>query len=205
MMHQARLAWDRVSIYLPLMLMGCLALGSWWLVRSTPSLGAPWVDSALRHEPDYFMGNFSVRSFDASGQRKHELIGARATHYPDTDTLEITQVRIESRSTNGDTITASADRGLANSDGSEVQLFGNARVVRQRSPTGATAPLPGIEIQSEFLHFFAQTERLKTHKPVTLVRGNDRYRADGLEYDHGRQVLALQGHVRGEIMPRNAR
>ena len=30
---------DRLSLYLPIVLMGLLALGSWWLVRSAP---APW-------------------------------------------------------------------------------------------------------------------------------------------------------------------
>ena len=27
---------DRLSLYLPIVLMGLLALGSWWLVRSAP-------------------------------------------------------------------------------------------------------------------------------------------------------------------------
>ena len=31
-----RQAWDRFSLYLPVLLMGLLALGTWWLVRNAP-------------------------------------------------------------------------------------------------------------------------------------------------------------------------
>ena len=29
-------AWDRMSLYVPVMLMGLLALGTYWLARNTP-------------------------------------------------------------------------------------------------------------------------------------------------------------------------
>ena len=30
--------WDRLSIYLPVVLMGLLAMGSYWLLRATPEM-----------------------------------------------------------------------------------------------------------------------------------------------------------------------
>lgn len=205
MILSLRQAWDRVSIYLPLMLMGLLALGSWWLVRSTPSLPVNAPEAAPRHEPDYYMNRFAIRSFDPKGQRKHEITGAKAVHYPDTDTLEISQVRVQSFSANGEVTTATAERGLSNADGSEVQLFGNAHVVREPG-SGATTPARApSEMRSDFLHLFTQTERVRTHRPIVLTRGNSRLQADAMDYDNLSQVLTLRGHVRAEVLPSKGR
>ena len=39
--RQLRRGWDRLSIYLPVVLMGLLALGSYWLLRATPEPELP--------------------------------------------------------------------------------------------------------------------------------------------------------------------
>lgn len=198
-----RRAWDRVSIYLPLMLMGLLALGSWWLVRSAPMALKPQPEVAARHEADYFMRNFSIKTFDAAGRRKSEIFGARAQHFPDTDTVEISQFRWLAFSEQGIKTTATAERALSNGDGSEIQLFGDAHVLREPTTPGAGNALPVSEFRSEFLHVFANTERMKTHKPVALIRGQDRFIADAMEYDNVRQTLSLRGHVRGEVQAKH--
>lgn len=202
MNHPLRRAWDQVSIYLPLILMGLLALGSWWLVRSTPGLGAPIPQAPARHEPDYFMRNFSIKTFDAQGRLKSEILGAQARHFPDTDTVEIDQARLRSLSESGSVTTATADRALTNGDGSEVQLFGNARVVREAYTDASGRHVPVGEFRSEFLHAFTNTERLKTHKPVVLLRGADQFSAEGMDFDNVERVLKLHGHVRSELQPR---
>ena len=62
MIQQLRSAWDRLSIYLPVVLMGLFALGTYWLVRSTPLLMSSKPVAEAGHDPDYFMRNFSVTS-----------------------------------------------------------------------------------------------------------------------------------------------
>jgi lipopolysaccharide export system protein LptC len=96
---------------------------------------------------------------------------------------------------------ATADRALSNADGSEVQLFGNAVVTREAVPGGAGKAQPRLEFRGEFLHAFTQTERVRSDRPVVLIRGNDRFTADAMEYDHLDQVLQLHGRVRGVLMP----
>ena len=92
--------------------------------------------------------------------------------------------------------------GLSNADGSEVQLFGNAIVTREPMPAKPGAPaLPRLEFRGEFLHAFTKTERVRSDQPVVLTRGNDRFTADGMEYDNLDQVLQLRGRVRGMILP----
>lgn len=200
-----RRTWDSVSIYLPVMLMGLMALGSWWLVRSTPGLESVRAQTVPRHEPDYFMRNFSVRTFDAQGRLKSEISGARAQHFPDTDTVEVEQVRLRSFSDEYGISTASADQALINGEATEVQLSGNARVLREARALATGRQGLATEFRSEFLHAYLDTERLKTHKPVQLLRGADQFSADAMDFDNVERVLSLRGRVRGELQAKAAK
>ena len=117
MIRVIRQGWDQLSIYLPVLLMGLLALGTWWLVRNAPMPQLPAIDRPVKHQPDYFMKNFSVKSFDATGRLQSEVQGTEARHYPDTDTLEIDKVRMRSIGLDGRLTVATANRALSNADG----------------------------------------------------------------------------------------
>lgn len=196
-----RSAWDRLSIYLPVVLMGLFALGTYWLVRSTPLLIPAEPAAVVRHDPDYFMRNFSVKTFDEIGRVKSEVTGTEARHFPDTDTLEIDGVRIRSFDKDGRLTTISSRRALTNSDNSEIQLFGDALVVRKPTLDAKGNELPRMEFRGEFLHAFVNTEQIKSHLPVELIRGKDRFEADTLNYDNRAGVLLLNGRVKGILMP----
>ncbi|MBC7610376.1 MAG: LPS export ABC transporter periplasmic protein LptC [Polaromonas sp.] len=197
--------WDQASIYLPLLLMGALALGTYWLVRNTPASNNIEVAKDVRHESDYFMRNFTVKSFGDNGQFKSEIYGVEARHYPDNDTLEIDQVRIRSVNAEGRLTTSTANRVLSNGDGSELQLSGNALVVREASKDANGTELPRMEFRGEFLHAFVNEERVKSHKPVVLTRGSDKFTGDTFTYDNLSGVAELKGRVKGVLMPNIAR
>ena len=201
MKKRVRRIWDRLSIYLPVMLMGLLALGTYWLVRNTPAISAPEVEQPARHEPDYFMRTFSVKTFNEQGQLQSEVNGVEGRHFPDTDTLEIDKVHMRSFNKDGKVVVATADRALSNSDGSEVQLFGNAIVVREASTDASGRVDPRLEFRSEFLHAYVNTERVNSNQPVVMTRGNDRFTGDAMDFDNLSRVMNLQGRVRGVLMP----
>jgi lipopolysaccharide export system protein LptC len=200
-MISVRDLWDRVSLYLPVLLMGLLAMATYWLVRSTPPPNQPQAAVVPRHDPDYFMRKFAVKTYDASGQLKSEVSGGEARHFPDTDTLEIDQVHIRSFSPQGQLTVATAQRAIANGDGSEVQLIGSAQVVRAPVLGKDGQTQVGMSFAGEFLHAFMNSERIKSHKPVTLTRGNDRFTADSMDYDNLDRVMLLTGRVRGQLVP----
>ena len=197
--------WDRTAIYMPLLMMGVLALGTYWLVRNTPTLGGPQVTLQAGHEVDYFMRKFTVKNFDESGKLKSEIYGTEARHFPDTDILEIDQARIRSITPDGQVTTATAIRAYTNGDGSEVQLTGNARVIREASKDAAGRENPRLEFRGEFLHAFLNEERVTSHKPVLLIRGNDQFTGDNFSYNNLDQVALLKGRVRGVLMPKSPR
>lgn len=193
--------WDRLSLYLPIVLMGLVALGTYWLVQSTPVNRVVGPVAAVRHEPDYFMKRFSVRTFAEGGRLKSEVFGAAARHYPDTDTLEIDTVRIRAFDEQGLLTTATANRALTNSDGSEVQLFGRAQIVRDAQVNKAGQTTPRIEFRGEFLHAFLNTDRVVSNRPVELRRGRDVFLAETMDYDNKQQTMLMQGRVRGTLVP----
>jgi lipopolysaccharide export system protein LptC len=197
----AREAWDRFLLYLPLVFMAVLALGSYWMVRSAPPLAEPVVPRIQRHDPDYFMEGFAVKTFDASGRMRSEVLGEKVRHYPDTEWLEIDIIRIRSFDAKGTLTTATADYGLTNEDGSEVQLTGHALVVREAIPQTDGKSSPRMQYRSDFLHAFMNSERIKSNKPVELLRGQDRFTADSLDFDNVGQVLQLDGRVHGTLVP----
>lgn len=201
-----RRTWDRLAVYLPIVLMGVMAMATYWLVRNTPVTLDVELEAAPRHVPDYFMRDFSVKVFDAQGKLKSEIIGIEGRHYPDTDTLEIDLIRIRAYNAQGRLTTAQAARGLINADGSEAQLFDNAVVVREALQTPQGILLPRSELRSEFLHLYANTEIVRTHLPVELIRGTqDRFTAQRMTYDNLDRTLQLSGRVRGSIAARQTK
>jgi lipopolysaccharide export system protein LptC len=196
-----RRAWDRITIYLPVILMGLLALGTYWLARTTPNFAPSAPEAPPTHDPDYFLRGFSVKSFDPTGRLKSEIRGVEARHYADTDTLEIDEPRIRAFSAEGAVIVATAKRGISNADGSQVQLIGNAVVTRAAPPTSAASE-PNMEIRGDFLHAYMEQERVISNKPVTLIRGDSVFHGDNLDYDNQKRVLELTGNVHGTLQPK---
>jgi len=197
----ARVPWawrvvDTVSAYLPVLLMAVLALGTWWLVKNTPLFESERVLAPPRHEPDYTMNQFMVQRFGPDGALRVQIEGDVLRHYPDTDTIEVDNPRIRAYGPDGRITNATARTALANSDGSEIQLRGDAHVVR-----GATEKDEAIDFRGEFLHCFQNTEQVKSHLPVVVTQGNTAMRADAMAYDNLSHVLDLKGHVHVVLTP----
>ena len=197
-----RRGWDQVSAYLPLALMALLALVTYLLARQTPGLGGPQAPAPPGSDPDYFLRGFSIKNFDEQGRLKSEVFGQAGRHFPDRDILEIEQPRVRAFNARGEPTVASAQRALSNGDGTQVQLIGDALVVRESRAGPGAAVQPRLEIRGELLHVYTETERVRADRPVEIRRGNDRYTADRMDFDNLDQQLQLQGRVRGQITPR---
>jgi lipopolysaccharide export system protein LptC len=177
-------------------------VGTYWLVRNTPAAYEAEAARPVSHEVDYFMRKATVKTFDEDGRLKTEIFGTEARHFADTETLEIDQARMRSTGPDGRLTTATANQALSNDAGTEVQLIGNAVVVREpiQNPDGSW--LPRLEFTGEFLHVFMNEERVKSHLPVVLKRGADEFSGDTFAYDNLDQVADLKGRVKGVLVPR---
>jgi lipopolysaccharide export system protein LptC len=188
---------DLVSAYLPLVMMALLAAGTWWLVRNAPTFEAPREAPPPRHEPDYVMTGFVVQRFAADGSLRTQIEGDTLRHYPDDDTLEIDSARIRAIAENGAVTLATAKKALANGDGSEVQLIGDARVNRP-----AFGKEEAVEFRSEFLHAFRNVEQVRSHLPVVMTQGSDVVRAASMSYDNLSRVVEFKGRASARFATR---
>jgi len=187
---------DRLALYLPLLVMGLLALGSWSLVRSVPSLLSPPTQAQVRNTPDYALGRFSAHAFDAQGRLVREVAGERARHFPTSDELHIDQIVISGISEDGVRVHARARTGVAPGNGSVVTLAGQVVAVRESGRPGGRT-----ELQGERLVAYLDEERLQANTPVQILRGGDRLAADRLDFNSRTGQYDLQGQVRVTLAP----
>lgn len=189
---------------LPVLLLGLLALATWWLVKNTPVPEPERPARAPTHEPDYEMHGFSMQRFTADGPAATVLEGRALRHYPDTDELDIQGVRLLWTDEGGRRTVATAERAVASGDGQRVTLRGDARVVRDAAP-GRGAPR--LEVRGQHLEVDARARRVRSDQPVVLVQGGDaqgrggfELRAGTIDYDHASERLVLGGDVSGRIL-----
>lgn len=195
--------WDRVSIYLPVLLMVMLALASYWLLRLTPEPDIPGPELPAVHEPDYFMNRFSVKVFEPGGLLKTELHGVAARHFPDDGLMEVDNARVRSFGPSRQLSTASANKITSNDEGTVYLLEGNASVVRQAIKDEEGNLLPRMEFHGEYLRVSTEPEHVMSDQPVLLVRDIDQMTADTLDYQGDEvRVAVLTGRVKAVFAPR---
>ena len=193
--------WDTVSIYLPVLLMGMLALASYWLLRATPAYVEAPAAQPVSAEPDYFMRRFSVKSFDPQGVLRAEVAGEEARHHPDDDRVEIDNARMRNLDPAGVVSTASAKRVVTNADNTRFLLRGDAVIVREGGTSPEGAALPRLEFRGEALDVELDPDRVVSELPVELRRGADRLTADTLDYSGVDRVAHFKGRVRVRLQP----
>lgn len=198
-----RRAWDLLTAYLPMLFMALLAAGTYALLQATPEPEEPRTERPLSSEPDFFMRDFSVRSFAPDGRLRTELFGQEGRHRPDTDSIEIDQARVRSIDENGAVTNATANLITSNRQSNEFDLAGNAVVLRRGVDAKGQASAP-VRFESEFLRIYTEPSRFFSDQPVLIVRGNDRIAAKGLDYSGEQEQVVFEGRVRVELIPNKA-
>lgn len=193
---------DRISVYLPIFLMGLLAAGSYWLLRSTPEPELPKEAMPVSHDADLIMKGFSVKTFDGVGRQESEVFGIEARHFPDTKELEITDARVRTFSPTGQLTSAKADLITANDEGTRYTLKGNGEVIQQAGRDAEGRRTPRMEFHGDYLLVTTRPERVFSDQPVLVIRGRDKMQADSLRYwGDQRRVIQMGGNVKMAIQP----
>lgn len=184
---------DALSSYLPLLLMATLAMATWWLLKNTPVSPASTEPVAGPSVPDYTMRRFTVQRFGPDGRLRVQLEGREMRHFPADDRIEVDELDLRAIAPDGRVTTASARRAVSNGRASELQLRGGA-VVDSTDLSGQP-----VQIRSEFLQAFTETEIVRTDQPVRVIQGANRLDAGGLDYDGRRRLLRFSGPVKAVL------
>jgi lipopolysaccharide export system protein LptC len=189
---------DKISLLMPVILMGLLALGSYWLYQNTPITKENKRKVILSSEPDYFLSDFSTRQYDANtNSLNSEIIGEIANHYPDRNELEIFKIQAKAVSPEGFVTHGTAEKAIRNPDGNQVQLVGKALITRE--PLDASKVADGkktpINFAGEYLNIEIDKQKITSNKAISVTQGGNQFTANNLEYDNKTGIVDLGNGV----------
>jgi lipopolysaccharide export system protein LptC len=177
------------------MLMGLLALGTWWLVKNSPTSSPNRTPAPLRHVADYTMERFTLQRYDATGRLTVSIEGEHLRHFPDTDQLEVDTVHVRAVEADGRVSLATARQGIISGDGSSAQLLGGAHV----STTDTTGQ--PVDFEGEHLLADLKARTLLSDRPVKIRRSRSEITAEGASYVEATGIVLMQGRTRAVLMP----
>ncbi|MDI9331773.1 MAG: LPS export ABC transporter periplasmic protein LptC [Alphaproteobacteria bacterium] len=198
----ARQLSQRLQALLPMVLLGVLALLTYWLVQNSPILSDAEPERRASAKPDAYFYQFRIVSFDEQGQWLLQVGGERALHLGHQDRYDIDQPRMLQRSrSDGPPARISAEQARVTDNGALVELLGEAIIERQSHKDAQGRPMARFEIRSEYLLLDDHRKTMETNLPVTLIRGGDVFKANSMKALQEQNQLQLQGRVRGTLMP----
>ena len=89
-----------------------------------------------RHDPDYYIENFTATGMDEKGERAYVLQAERMAHFPDDDTALLDNPHIIQYFPDMPPRHTYADSGWVSSGGDEVLMTDNVKVIQDAGPQG---------------------------------------------------------------------
>lgn len=143
-----------------------LALGSFWLLQLLNRDNLSIQADQQRDEPDYFVDHFSVVKMSPAGQPSYIVSGTKLTHHPLDDSSDIDKPFLRNLAPGRPPTDVHADRGRVDQDHTRVVLTGNVIVDRPAAPG-----FQNLNLKSESLTVFPDSERMETDRPVAMYAG----------------------------------
>ncbi|CAN4265376.1 lptC Lipopolysaccharide export system protein LptC [Methylophilaceae bacterium] len=182
---------SRSALFFPIVLATMLALLTFWISQTVEQQG-PKLDGSNRHDPDYTMHNFVTTQTDAQGQLRYILAATEMLHYPDDDSTVLQRPRFTQYTVNKPYTQIEGLRGYISSNGEEVELVDNVKVVRQ-----AFEGKGEMQVLTEKLWIFPKQDLVKTNAPVTIKQAPKTViTAVGMVYDKKAQTVSLLDRVK---------
>jgi lipopolysaccharide export system protein LptC len=178
------------------LILSMLAIGSAWLLnrladdKSTTTV-------LLRHDPDYYMEDFSTLTMEQDGTPKNKLLAEYMAHYPNDNTIELLKPKLEIYRKNETPIFVTADKGWVTAN-NEVILLRGAVKLWQDSIDGNRE----LEINTSEVKILSQQEYAETDKLATIVGKRTTASAIGVRAYFKESRIELLNDVHGKILPK---
>lgn len=181
----------RTNLFFPLVLAIFMAVITFWINLTVEEQG-PKIDGSNRHDPDYTMNNFVTTQTDTTGKLRYVLAAAEMLHYPDDDSTVLQRPRYTQFTINKPYTQIEALRGYVSSNGEEIELVDNVKVVRQ-----AFEGKGEMQVLTEKLVILPNQELAKTDSAVLIKQAPKTViRAKGMVFDKKNQTIKLFNRVK---------
>lgn len=184
--------------YRLMVLLALLALAVGMVLLSAPQheTAAPQAAGAPAHDPGYSAQQARLVQTGADGRPIYTLDASQIQQQPNDGTVELQQVRLGFRDTNGNEWKARALHG---------ELAQGSGIVRLAGDVHVNGLLPGskqpAEMTTEHLAFDTKSEVLATRDPVTLVMSGRELNAHGMVASLKERHVQLESAVHGSFRP----
>lgn len=181
----------RSAIFFPLVMAALLALITFWISQTVEQQGNK-IDGSNRHDPDYTMHNFVTTQTDENGKLRYILAATEMIHYPDDDSTVLQRPRFTQYTVNKPYTQIEGLRGYVSSNGEEVELVDNVKVVRQ-----AFEGKGEMQVLTEKLLILPNQDLVKTDSPVVIKQAPKTViHATGMVYNKKEQTVKLNKRVK---------
>ena len=180
---------SRVSVWLPLVLLGALAALTFWLndIVQSSRVAPP---GPPRHDPDFIVGDFKARQLAIDGSLHYTLAARKMLHYADDDATRLEHVGFTAFEAGQPPVAIVSDHALLTSKADEVFFSGDVLVRREGVDKD-----PPLTIRTTYLHAIPDTGMVDTDRAVVANQGKDVVNASSMTLDTKTRHLELT-HVK---------
>lgn len=126
----------QVESLLYIAILGLIGLFGIWLQSSLIEEEPELQNYSERHDPDYYIENFTATGLDKNGRRKFVIEAERMAHFPDDDTALLDFPHVIEYEEGFAPRHTYSDSGWMSSSGDEILLTGNVKVVVEADSRG---------------------------------------------------------------------
>ena len=186
---------------MPLILMGTLTLGTFWLVQKVTPPEKSSLERVRLHEPDYTITNGALTALNEMGNTKYRILGNKVIHYDDDASIDILTPRIRLFQLDKAPVTVKSDTGHLDGDLTILDLIDNASIFRPaQAATSSQAATLRMLASSTYFKVLINDDIIETNKPITLEQGISIMQStEGGKFNNIEQSMTLLGQVKGRI------
>ncbi len=178
-----------------LLLIILLAIASGWVFESiekSPIL----TKEKLRHDPDYFLKNFTATTMDKKGKPAYQIKAQHLEHYPDDDSMKLQHPLFSFYKNNIKTWTAQANEALIINNNEKIYLTGQV-TLKKVSPDKNSTPMI---LTAGQLTIEPEKNLAYTKTKINLQKGDNTIQAIGMRADMSKNRIEFLSKTRSHYV-----
>ena len=129
----------------------------------------------IYHDPDYYMEDFTTLSMEKDGAPKNKLYAVYMAHYPDDDTTELLQPKMEIYRVDRPPLFITAKKGWVTSNNEVVLLQGDVRLWEDNELGQRT-----LQVETTEVRVLMDDQYAETDQPATIFSNHSTVKGSGM-------------------------
>ncbi len=178
-----------------LLLIILLAIVSGWIFESIES-PTFLTKEKLRHDPDYFLKNFTATTIDNKGNPAYQIKAQHLEHYPDDDSMKLQEPLFSFYKNNIKIWTAQANEALITQNNEKIYLTGQV-ILKKVSLDKNIAPMV---LTTGQLTIEPEKNLAHTKTKINLQKGDNTIQATGMRADISKNRIEFLSKTRSHYV-----